>query len=253
MKKKIILFIGGLIAMMLPSEVKSESFTDDLQAKVRVGYNLGGTAPVGLPEEIRSIDGFKLTPSVIVGIDVQKPLNDRWGLLTGLRFEGKMMNADITTKAYHMEVRKGNQKLDGLFTGKVHQEVSQWMFTIPAYVTYAFNKKLQLKAGPYISIVASNDFHGIASDGYLRLGDPTGAKIYMGNKEGEWATYEFNDDMRWFQIGMSAGIDWQFHRNIGLSVDLNWGLNGIFNQDFKTVDQTLFPIYGTIGFFYRIK
>ena len=32
-----------------------------------------------------------------------------------------------------------------------------------------------------------------------------------------------------------------------------WGLNGIFKKDFKVIDNTLFPIYGTIGFFYHLK
>ena len=34
---------------------------------------------------------------------------------------------------------------------------------------------------------------------------------------------------------------------------LNWGLTGIFPSDFKTVEQTLYPVYGTIGVFYRLK
>ena len=46
-------------------------------------------------------------------------------------------------------------------------------------------------------------------------------------------------------------MDWQLHRNIGLSADVNWGLTGIFKKDFKTVEQTLYPIYGTIGAFYK--
>ncbi len=252
MKKKIIPFIGVVAAMMLPLEIQADTYEMKWHANVRLGYNIGATAPIGLPEEIRSIDSYRLTPSVLVGIDVQKDLNNRWGVLGGLRFEGKMMNADVTTKAYHMDVRKGDQNLDGLFTGKVHQKVSQWMFTIPVQATYTLNRKLQFRAGPYVSFVVSNDFHGIASDGYLRLGDPVGAKIYMGDKEGEWATYDFSDDLRWFQTGISAGADYRFCNSIGLSVDLNWGLNGIFNRGFKTVEQTLFPIYGTIGIFWHL-
>ncbi len=246
-------YIAAIVAIMLPSEAKAESFGKDLTAKVRIGYNIGGTAPIGLPEEIRSIDKYRMSPSIMVGMDVQKPLCGKWGILSGVRFEGKMMNGDVTTKAYHMKIRKGDSEMEGLFTGKVHQKVSQWMFTIPVMGTYTFNEKLQLKAGPYFSFLVVKDFHGIASDGYLRQGDPTGPKILIGSREGEWATYDFNDDMRTFQMGVAAGLDWKFYRDFGLSVDLNWGLNGIFKKDFKVVEQTLFPIYGTIGFFYHIK
>lgn len=251
MKLKIL--FTGILALLASTLLKANSWDDDLQVKARAGYSIGGTAPIGMPETIRSIDAYKLTPSFMFGLDIQKSIGDKWGLLTGLHFENKAMNGDVTTKAYHMEVRKGDSMMEGLFTGKVHQEVTQWMFTLPIQATYSFNDKLQLKAGPYFSLLINKDFSGIASDGYLRQNDPTGPKILMGSKEGEWATYDFSDDMRRFQFGLAVGIDWQFYRNFGLSADLNWGLNGIFKSDFKTVDQTLFPIYATIGLFYRLK
>lgn len=251
MKLKIL--FTGILALLASTLLKANSWDDDLQVKARAGYSIGGTAPIGMPETIRSIDAYKLTPSFMFGLDIQKSIGDKWGLLTGLHFENKAMNGDVTTKAYHMEVRKGDSMMEGLFTGKVHQEVTQWMFTLPIQATYSFNNKLQLKAGPYFSLLINKDFSGIASDGYLRQNDPTGPKILMGSKEGEWATYDFSDDMRRFQFGLAVGIDWQFYRNFGLSADLNWGLNGIFKSDFKTVDQTLFPIYATIGLFYRLK
>ncbi len=251
MKLKIL--FTGILALLASTLSKADSWDDDLQVKARAGYSIGGTAPIGMPETIRSIDAYKLTPSFMFGLDIQKSIGDKWGLLTGLHFENKAMNGDVTTKAYHMEVRKGDSMMEGLFTGKVHQEVTQWMFTLPIQATYSFNDKLQLKAGSYFSLLINKDFSGIASDGYLRQNDPTGPKILMGSKEGEWATYDFSDDMRRFQFGLAVGIDWQFYRNFGLSADLNWGLNGIFKSDFKTVDQTLFPIYATIGLFYRLK
>jgi hypothetical protein len=43
------------------------------------------------------------------------------------------------------------------------------------------------------------------------------------------------------------------YKNFGVSADLSWGLTGVFPGSFKTVEQTLYPIYGTIGVFYRIK
>jgi hypothetical protein len=59
--------------------------------------------------------------------------------------------------------------------------------------------------------------------------------------------------MRRFQTGIAIGADWQVYKALGLSLDLNWGLNGIFRKDFDTVEQTLYPIYATIGVFYRLK
>ena len=226
---------------------------DSLELKARAGYNIGGTAPIPLPETIRSIDSYSLTPSFVVGFDAMLPLSQQWGLMAGLRFENKGMKADVTTKAYYMEVVKGDQHMAGLFTGHVKQEVKQWMLTIPVQATLKLGRQVMLKGGPYMSILLNKGFSGNASDGYLRKEDPTGAKILMGDKEGEWATYEFDDNMRSLQFGIGIGADWQVYKGLGVSADLNWGLTGIFPSDFKTVEQTLYPIYGTIGVFYRLK
>ena len=252
MKNNITLIIFTL-SMLLPVKSHAANPIDSLQLKVRVGYSIGGTAPIGIPATIRSLDAFRLTPSLMVGMDVLLPMQGKWGMLTGLRFENKGMDADVTTKRYHMELVKGDSRVEGLFTGKIKQEVTEWMLTLPIQATYKMSDKVLLKGGPYVSYLISKDFSGIASDGYLREGNPTGVKIVMGDKEGEWATYDFSDKMRNLQLGIGAGVDWQPWTSIGVSADLNWGLTGIFKSSFKTVEQTLYPIYGTVSVFYRIR
>ena len=239
--------------LLLSSRVQAYNLVDSLQLRIRAGYSIGATTPIPLPETIRSIDGYRLTPSFMVGFDAMLPLRGKWGVALGLHFENKGMEGDVTTKAYHMELVKGDSRIEGLFTGHVKQKVTQWMLTIPLQATLQLGRKVTLKGGPYMSVLLSSDFSGIASDGYLRQGDPTGAKILMGSKEDEWASYDFSDEMRRMQFGISMGADWQVYRRLGVSADLNWGLTGIFPGDFKTVEQSLYPIYGTIGIFYRLK
>ena len=235
MKRNIAYTILIVAASMFIGNPAEAGTLDSLQLKARAGYSIGGTTPIPLPETIRSIESYSLTPSFMVGFDAMLPLSQQWGIMTGLRFENKGMKASITTKAYFMEVVKGDQKMAGLFTGNVEQKVKQWMLTVPVQATL------------------SKGFDGIASDGYLRKDTPIGAKILMGNREGEWATYDFDDDMRSLQFGIGIGADWQVCHRFGVSADLNWGLTGIFPGDFKTVEQTLYPVYGTIGVFYRLK
>ena len=239
--------------LLLSSRVQAYNLVDSLQLRIRAGYSIGATTPIPLPETIRSIDGYRLTPSFMVGFDAMLPLKGKWGVALGLHFENKGMEGDVTTKAYHMELVKGDSRIEGLFTGHVKQKVTQWMLTIPLQATLQLGRKVTLKGGPYVSVLLSSDFSGIASDGYLRQGDPTGAKILMGSKEDEWASYDFSDEMRRMQFGIGIGADWQVYRRLGVSADLNWGLTGIFPVDFKTVEQSLYPIYGTIGIFYRLK
>ena len=252
MKKNIAYIILTATALFIGNSANAGTL-DSLEVKARVGYSIGGTSPLPLPETIRSIESYNLTPSLMVGLDAMLLLSQKWGVMAGLRFENKGMKAAVTTKAYYMEVVKGDQQMAGLFTGHVEQKVKQWMLTIPVQATFKLGNKVMLKGGPYVSFLLNKEFSGIASDGYLRKDNPTGAKILMGSKEGEWATYEFNDDMRSVQFGIGIGADWQVHKRIGLSADLNWGLTGVFPGDFKTVEQTLYPIYGTIGVYYRFK
>lgn len=254
MKKTIlhlIIYMG--VAALVPCIAAAGNLSDSLQVRARVGYNVGGTAPIGVPATIRSIDAYRLTPSVMAGVDLILSLSGCWGVSTGLRFENKAMDTDVTTKGYRMELVKGDSKMEGLFTGHVKQEVAEWMLTLPLEATYALSRKASLKAGPYVSLLISRKFNGIASGGYLRQGDPTGAKIIIGDKDGEWATYDFSGEMRRLQYGLSVGADWQACRQFGLSAELHWGLTGIFHSSFKTVEQTLYPIYGTVSIYYKIK
>ena len=244
--KKISLFI--ILCSLFISAAQAQSPV----VKARAGYSIGGTAPIGMPATIRCVGSYSLTPSVMAGVDVTLPVGERWGLATGLRFENKGMKAEVTTKGYRMELKKSDSQINGLFTGHVKQDVSQWMLTLPVQAAYTLCDKVTLRGGPYLSLLLSNDFSGIASNGYLREGNPTGPKIEIGSKEGEWATYDFSDEMRPLQFGVGVGADWQLHEHIGLSADLNWGLTGIFKSSFKTVEQTLYPIYGTIGVYYKL-
>lgn len=252
--KKILTTTITVIALVFGISVTAKAANlDSLQLRARAGYNIGGTAPLSLPSSIRNIESYSLTPSFMMGFDAMLPVNAKWGVSAGLHVENKGMKGDVTTKGYHMELVKGGSTIEGLFTGHVSQKVTQWMLTLPVQATLQLGSKVTLRGGPYVSLLLSKDFSGIASDGYLRQGNPTGPKVLMGSKEGEWATYDFDDEMRDFQFGLGVGVDWQLGQHLGVSADLNWGLTGIFPGDFNAVEQTLYPIYFTIGAFYRIK
>lgn len=251
--KKTTSILALIIVMLLPAHAMAGNLLDSLKLKARAGYSIGGTAPLGMPATIRSLDAFRLTPSFMAGMDAMLPLGGNWGMAVGLRFENKAMDGEVTTKNYYMEVVKGDSHLAGMYTGGVRQKVTEWMFTLPVMATLQLGRKVQLKAGPYVSLLLSKDFSGYVFDGYLRQNNPTGAKIVMGHEENERATYDFSENMRNFQAGVAVGADWLVGKRIGVSADLNWGLTGVHKSDFKTIEQTLYPIYGTIGVFYKIN
>ncbi|MBR1934991.1 MAG: PorT family protein [Muribaculaceae bacterium] len=254
--KRVIASIFSLIVTISAfsqNEETNKSFYQDIEGYGRVGYNIGGNAPLPMPATIRSLNSYTLQPNVSFGVDAYKPITARWGAMVGIHFENKGMHIDADVKNYHMEIVKGNAKLSGVFTGKNNSRTTQWMFTVPLQAVYCIRPNLKLKLGPYVSYLTQRKFEGYAYDGYLRVNDPTGERIDLGHDDGERGDYEFNGDMRKFQMGLDLGIDWLFARRVGMYADLQWGLTGTFRGDFKTIEQTLYPIYGTIGIMYKIR
>ena len=239
--------------MWLAIQATAGNVIDDLAVSARLGYSLGAAAPLGIPATIRELNSFNPTTNLLVGIDARLPIDNRWGVMAGLHFENKGMSVAITTKGYHMAMVKGGEQLEGVYTGRVEQNTRAWMFTIPVMATLEIDPQWRLRAGPYLSVLTSKGFAGNVSDGYLRKDTPTGQKIEMGHQPDERATYDFGDEMRRLQTGLDVGADFQLASRLGLSADLTWGLTGIMHSDFKTVEQTLYPIYGTLSLTYLIK
>ena len=83
-----------MLAFGMVGNVKA-GVLDSLQLRARVGYNIGGTAPIPMPETIRSIDSYTLTPSFMVGVDALLPLSPKWGISLGVHFENKGMDGAV--------------------------------------------------------------------------------------------------------------------------------------------------------------
>ena len=258
------IFLSILALLLLTTNVKASepSEANGLGLRLRAGYSIGATTPLGIPATIRKLNSFDLSPNVVIGIDATLPLvghaskrdsKGSWGLLTGLHFEHKGMDVTVTTKGYHMAMVKGGEELEGVYTGRVEQHVKAWMFTFPLQATYNLSERCQLSLGPYLSLLTAKAFDGNVSDGYLRKDNPTGQKIEMGHEADERATYDFSSDMRRLQAGLDLGAHWQVAQRVGLGADLSWGLTGLMRSSFKTVEQTLYPIYGTISVTYQLQ
>ena len=223
------------------------SLPDSLNYTARIGYNIGGTAPIGMPNTIRKLNKYTFKTNISFGLDVQKDLWGKWGLLTGLHIENKAMDIDATVKNYHMEAYNadGSGKVEGAWTGHVKTNLDNNYLTFPVLVTYNFTDRWQMKAGPYVSWMFNGSFTGEAYDGYIRDQDPTGQKSDVTR-----ATYDFSDKLRKFHWGVILGGEFKAYKHLSVSLNLQWGLNGIFPSDFNSVTFALYPIYGNLGFNY---
>lgn len=238
--------------MAVSLSVWAEDQAEHFNYIIRLGYNVGGTAPMGMPASIRALNSFKPQATFALSFDVQRDFWGKWGALAGLHVEDKGMKIDARVKNYHMAIDQKGNKLEGMYTGCLVTECFQSLYTLPVMVTYRPGRWL-LKFGPYVSYVSSSEFSGSVYDGYLRVGDPTGEKVVMGKKGENNPTFDFSKDMRNFQWGLTLGADCQLNKRWGVYFDLNWGLSGAFESSFKTIEQTLYPIYGTLGVSYRLK
>lgn len=247
------LILTMLLAVVSVSATLASDIFSNLSYQMRIGYNLGGTSPIGLPAEIRSLDKFKPKSNLLLGVDAYKPLRGNWGLSAGLTYENKGMETDAKVKNYHMSMRRGGDVLSGRFTGNVVTDVEMAMVTLPVRAVYNISHRVRLMAGPYVSYVTSGKFSGYAYDGYLRDGSPVGQKVEMGHDEGERGEYDFSDDLRSWQFGVDVGADWYITKRFGVYVGLKWGVTPIFRSSFKTIEQKLYPLYGSAGIVYKFR
>lgn len=251
MMRKTIMTAMLLFAMAMTAG--AESILDGWEYTARLGYNIGGTTPIGMPATIRSLNKYNLKANFALGIDAHRHLTSQWGVLTGLHLESKGMEVDATVKNYHITMTKGGDEMEGYYTGSLVTECEEWVLTLPVMATFNVSNKVMLKCGPYVSYVATKTFKGYVYDGYLRRMLPIGEKIEMGNTDESRGTFDFSDKMRRMQVGMDIGADWQIGHRWGAYADLQWGLNGIHHSSFNTIEQTLYPIYGTLGVIYKLK
>ena len=160
-------------------------------------------------------------------------------MMAGFHFQTKAMETDARVKSYSMEMRQGSESLSGLFTGNVVTNAKQLVVTLPLQATFSVSDAVRLKFGPYFSYALNNEFTGYAYDGYLH--------------EGERGDYDFSSDMRHWHFGFDFGADWYFSQHFGAYAEVQWGMSGVFREKFKTIEQTMYPVYATLGVLYKLK
>lgn len=220
---------------------------------VRAGFGVGGTMPLSMPASIRSLNKYSLQPNVQVGADYEHKFTKQWGVQVGLIFENKGMETDAQVKTYHMKMVKGTEEIEGYFTGNVITKVERWQFMVPLNATFWAHRNVKIKLGPYVSFAASQEFSGTAYDGYLRQNTPVGPRIDIGSEPGDRGDYDFSDDLRTMNWGVDAGVDWYLHKNFGVYAGVTVGMNNAFKSGFSVIEQSMHPVYGSIGVLYRIK
>lgn len=251
MKSRYIIIFFCLL-MAAPLSICAEEDSEKIELTARFGLSLGGTMPIGMPASIRSLETYKLKVFPMLAIEGERKVWGDVGIMTGVRLELKGMEIEARVKNYHMSIVRGGEELEGQFTGYNHTNEKQCLITVPVSATYHVGN-VRLLAGPYVSFVVGRWFDGYAFDGYLRVNNPTGAKVELGHSSTERGSYDFSDKMRRLQYGINVGADWLFGEQWGVFGNISWGLCGIHQDSFHTIEQTLYPVFGTVGVAYKLK
>ena len=226
-------------------------FTRDMEYQLKANFSIGGGAPLGMPREIRKINSYN--PTLVLGLeaDATKWVSDnkKWGIRVGIRTEGKGMKTEAVVKNYFTEVIQSDEKIQGYFTGTVETDIKNTYVTMPVSVVYKVSPRWKLYGGLYASLLVDKNFSGYVSNGHLRQDTPVGAKIVF--NEGGKANYNFSDDLRLFQWGGRLGAEWHLNKHFILFPELNYGINGIFKSEFKSISFALHNIYLNLGFGYK--
>ena len=222
-----------------------------LDYEFKAGVNIGGTSPMPLPKEIRSLDSYRPGLAISLEGNATKWLDERkkWGIALGIRLDTKSMNTEATVKNYGMEIfNDAGGRTAGLWTGGVKTKVKMSLLSIPLLAKYQINDRWQVSAGPYFSYLMDGDFNGNVYEGHLRTPDATGNSV---NFSGESiASYDFSNELRSFQWGLQVGGTWKAYKHLNVHADLTWGLNDIFQDEFNTISFAMYPIYLNLGFGY---
>ena len=220
--------------------------------QIKAKFSIGGSTPLGLPREIREINSYNPTLQLGLEFNVTKwfASNQKWGIRTGLRFEGKGMKTDAKVKNYYTQIDESDgRQTKGFFTGNVRTDMKNSYITFPILLTYKSGEKWKLSAGLTFSGLIDKDFHGYVYEGVLREGSPIGSPVeFEGTARG---IYDFSSSLNRFQWGAEIGTEHKINNHLIVYTDLNWGLNGLFKKNFDAISFTMYNIYLNIGFGYQ--
>ena len=255
MKKIFISLLATILALSATAQKKEVGDSDinlfkaalkGWHVRLSAGYNIGGTAPLPLPVEIRSLGSYNPGLNLTLEGTVEKMFGKSdWGLRWGIRLETKGMTSTANTKNYYTEIMNDGGLVCGPWTGDVEISVRNTYRTLPVVAVYKINHRWNVSGGLYASYLMQGDFSGNVYNGYIRENDPTGEKTEI-----ESASYSFNDNLSKFNWGLQVGGEFVAYKHLAVFADLKWGFNGIFPKEFSSISFALYPIYGTLGFTY---
>ncbi len=241
------LFIAIALVLVYPVQAQNKN---DIEYNVGLGFNIGGTMPIGMPAEVREIGSYMPTANIQIGGYATKMFNDRWGARVGIRLEQKGHNVEIDVKNYRMMLNIGaGDELglkSGFFNGTIKNKNQFTYLTIPVGAVYRLNSKWDFRVGAYMSYAIDKSFEGNVLKGHIR---ETPLTPIIGISQ---ADYDYTDDLRRFDAGAELGASLRVWRDLAVNADLSWGFIKTLSPSTRKIDMDNYNIYLNIGVSYRL-
>lgn len=249
--KQIIASVCCLGGLFLAQQVNAQTQEPKTwHVEIEAGTKIGGASPLSLPVEIREIKSFRPAMPFFAGIKANYAIDQRWGVRTGLVFDGKGMKTEANVKGYKTTFNAAEdptQNVQGYYYGDISTNVENLYLTVPIQATYELSERWNVQAGTYVSFAVMKRFYGEAIKGYMRDEDPTGDRVGIEN-----AAYDFRGSVRNIDVGMSVGGKYRFAKRYFALAQFDYGFNNIMKTGFESISFNLHNIYMNVGLGMRL-
>lgn len=217
---------------------------------IRVGLNLGATAPFGVPEGT-TIRAFAPAFAPMLAIEQYIGFVSWMGCVTGLYAEYKGMKTNALVANFYTKVSLDNAKepFAGYFTGTNKTEVNCAYLGIPLRLAFNITRRYQLQLGGYAAYALYKSFKGNVSDGYIWQvpNEPGGESKKTTVPD---APYDFSNDVQDFDAGLSLYGIHGLSKHLILSAGLTVSMLNLFKEDFEGVSMRMQHIYLNVAMGY---
>lgn len=254
LKKYAALFVAFFVAQLAIAQNQNTPENDfppvakKIKYKIVVGYNIGGTAPIGLPNNIRKIKSYSPLFSPSLGYEGTYQFNKKWAVNVGLKIDLKGMSASDSVAYYHTLIQQGNNAaFEGSFSGNNYTKIQNTYLTLPILAQYSLNNYWHIKLGCYLAYLLSPKFEGTVSNGYIRKGGPLGEKVTI-----TATNFDFSNKLRHFDFGLDVGAAHDISHRWTVAARIQWGLVPVFPSSFTGIGFNMYNIYGNLGIGYKL-
>ncbi|PID90734.1 MAG: hypothetical protein CSA97_01370 [Bacteroidetes bacterium] len=222
---------------------------------VRIGLNIGASAPFGISDNISPLS-YSPNFSPVIAFDREFLLWKGLFFSTGIRLEYKGMHTKAKVHDFQTNVEIENEdgsitKNKGKFTGVNSTNVNCAYATLPLDIGWRFNKHYRLRLGAYISYRITGSFTGSASDGYMWSDPEEGSTLSNKLLIEDAQDFDFSKELRSWDWGVEIAGMHRITDHFFMEAAFAVGVPKIFVDDFKGVSMEMHHLYGSVSVGYH--